>query len=669
MGSLGLKRILIANRGEIALRIVRTCKRLGIETVVLASPADRTLPYAQAADHCFHFENSEVSSSYLDIKSVIAAAKEYNCDAIHPGYGFLSENSDFAAAVEKAGITFVGPRSETISSLGDKITARTIAEKAKVPLVPGLNSDSLTLSDVEKFAEKAGFPLMIKAAAGGGGRGMRKVSTKGEIKEALDSAQREAKSFFGDARVFVERYVERGRHIEVQVIGDGQGDVRSLSDRDCSWQRRHQKVIEEAPAPHLSDTTREALHKAAVDLCKSLSYRSAGTVEFMLDSDENLYFLEVNSRLQVEHCVTEAITSLDIVELQLRVADGAALSEILPENIEIHGHAIEARICAEAPEADFAPSTGRLEEFNLSPSDGIRIDSGFIKGNTVSHYYDSLLAKLIAHGDSREEAIERLLTSLKHSEISPIPNNLAYCVELVDSVEFRNVTHHVRLAEELFPSDRLRDELGTRAVALLHLAECLRGVGSSSISPSWRVGNNSEVTRSYSVFGDQYEVTAAFSNSGKSVMLRLLHGSGDNPGLETLFLQDLSRDETGAIQCQLAGERLRFSIGDKRSEGKRSLIGLLPGVSIKPFQKVLKERSDSASQATTVQSPLPGKVLQIQVGVEQEVSEGDPLLVLESMKMEHIINAPRTGLIAEILVNEGDTVEAERALVTFSTGE
>src|SRR5437868_10435417 len=409
------RKILIANRGEIACRVMRTAKRMGIRCVAVYSDADRDALHVKLADESHRIGRPPAAESYLDIDAILAAAKKSGAEAIHPGYGFLSENEDFAAACQRAGIIFIGPTPEAIGAMGDKAAAKRLMEKAGVPLVPGYHGEDQASALLEKEAARIGFPVLIKPSAGGGGKGMRVVQDKKSFAEALDGARREAKSSFGDDRVLIERYLERPRHIEMQVFGDTQGNVLHLFERDCSVQRRHQKVIEEAPAPHFQN--RNEMGAAAVAAAKAIRYTGAGTVEFIAEQDGRFYFMEMNTRLQVEHPVTEMVTGLDLVELQLRVAAGEPLP-FTQEALQISGHAIEARIYAEDPSRDFLPSTGRLVHVEF-PSNA-RVDTGVESGAEITPWYDPMIAKLVVHGDDRASAVSKLICALGETHIAGV---------------------------------------------------------------------------------------------------------------------------------------------------------------------------------------------------------------------------------------------------------
>ena len=450
-----IRRLLVANRGEIAVRIQRTAQRMGITTIAIYSEVDRYAPHVEMAHERYFLGGNTPAETYLNIEKILAIAREARADAIHPGYGFLSENPAFAKAVTEAGMIFIGPSAEAMARLGNKVAAKQLAQSVGVPLVPGTAS-AVSGQAALQAAETIGFPLLIKAAAGGGGKGMRKVLNPADFPEALQRAQSEAQSAFGDPSVFLEKYIEKPRHVEIQILADLHGNAVYLFERDCSIQRRHQKVIEEAPAPNLSPQTRTAMGEAALRLIQAAGYTQAGTVEFIVDANENFYFLEVNTRLQVEHPVTEMITGLDLVEWQIRIAQGELL-EFSQADLQPRGHAIEARIYAEDPRHGFLPSTGLLYKYQLPASPHLRIDNGYEEGSIVPLYYDPLLAKVIAWGETRSEAIARLQTALQNFIIIGVEHNIDFIQFVLRHPAFVQGQMHTHFVEDYF-DPRLLDQ-------------------------------------------------------------------------------------------------------------------------------------------------------------------------------------------------------------------
>ncbi|MBV1902227.1 MAG: ATP-grasp domain-containing protein [Marinosulfonomonas sp.] len=486
-------RVLIANRGEIARRIQASCRRLGLETVAVFSEADRDALFVAEADFAVCIGPATPSESYLKIEAVLAAAHATNAGAIHPGYGFLSENPEFAHAVEAAGLTYVGPTPDAISTMGSKITAKAAAEDAGVPTLPGYRGEDQSDSALLEAAEKLGVPFLVKASAGGGGRGMRLVTDMDDAAQAIASARTEAKGAFGDDTVFLERYLARARHIEVQVLGDTHGNHLHLWDRDCSLQRNHQKLIEEAPAPNLPDAPRQVMLDAAVGLARAINYRSAGTVEYLYDpADHAVYFLEMNTRIQVEHPVTEAITGIDLIDWQLRIAQGAALS-MTQDQIPCTGHAIEVRVSAENPAEGFLPQTGTLSLWQPPQGPGLRLDSGVGQGSEVSHHYDSMIAKLIAHAPDRQSAIQRAVKGIDDFATGGVGLNLTYQRALLCHPDFGAVTHFTSGLDAMFPGGWAAPvaDPTTRALAVLalhlYLSQTGQGAGPWQSLGAWRL--------------------------------------------------------------------------------------------------------------------------------------------------------------------------------------
>ncbi|WP_078126208.1 acetyl-CoA carboxylase biotin carboxylase subunit [Leptospira alexanderi] len=475
-----ISKLLIANRGEIAVRVIRTCKRLGIKTVAIYSDADRDSPHVKLANESVYVGESSPASSYLKISNILEAVKKTKAEAVHPGYGFLSEKSEFAKALQKENVLFLGPSPESMELMGDKINSRIKMEASGVPVVPGYNGQDQNPNVLQKEAERIGYPLMIKATAGGGGKGMKRVYEPEEFLTSLESAQREAQKAFGDGTVFLEKYIEMPRHIEVQVFGDKHGNVMHLFERECSIQRRHQKVIEESPAPNLSPAIRDEICQVAVKAAQSIGYVGAGTVEFILGKDGKFYFLEMNTRLQVEHPVTEYITGQDLVEWQIRVAEGKKLSELTGEKtITQNGHAIEARIYAEDPENNFLPSTDILEYIEFPNRDFLRVDTGVETGSEITVYYDPMIAKMISWGKDREECVARLKESIDSTVIFGPVTNTFFLSGILSHEEFKKGRIHTHFLEEqtiLFAPER-EVQAGAFSFAAAALSEKKRSQG------------------------------------------------------------------------------------------------------------------------------------------------------------------------------------------------
>jgi 3-methylcrotonyl-CoA carboxylase alpha subunit len=608
-----MKSLLIANRGEIACRVIRTARRLGIRTVAVYSDADAKALHVRMADEAVHIGPSPARESYLRADKIIEAAKATGAEAIHPGYGFLSENADFAQDVIDAGLLWVGPKPDSIRAMGLKDAAKKLMSDAGVPVTPGYLGDEQDPKRLKKEAGAIGYPVLIKAVAGGGGKGMRRVDGAGDFNDALESAKREAASSFGDDRVLIEKYIERPRHIEVQVFGDSHGNVVHLFERDCSLQRRHQKVIEEAPAPGMDDATREAVTAAAVRAAQAVNYESAGTVEFIADASEGLradriWFMEMNTRLQVEHPVTEEITGEDLVEWQLRVAGGEKLPKRQNE-LSITGHAIEARLYAEDPAKGFLPSVGRLEHFQLP--DFARVETGVEEGDSISPFYDPMVAKLIARGETRDEAIDDLAAMLDSVEVWPVRTNAGFLFNALTSDEFCSgeidtgfIERHL---DELVPDSEPDEEIWQGAAAVAWLAE-------ESDAPLAGLAG----------FRLNGEPNARVS-LGRDGNFRMLELGGEVPEL-TGFADD------ERVVVFREGQAYGFDLSARGSIG-----GHAPADGV-------------------ITAPMPGRVTSVEVSRGEKVSKGQRLLTLEAMKMEHGLAAPFDGLVAELSALEGAQV-------------
>jgi acetyl-CoA carboxylase biotin carboxylase subunit len=619
--------LLIANRGEIAVRIIRTARALGMRTIGVYSDADAEAAHVVAADEAVRIGPAPARESYLRAEAILAAAQTTGAEAIHPGYGFLSENADFAEACAAAGIVFVGPPPSAMRAMGLKDRAKALMEQAGVPVVPGYHGADQ--SRLAAHAAQIGYPMLIKAAAGGGGKGMRLVERPEEFVAALASAKREAASAFGDDRMLVEKYVTCPRHVEVQVFADTHGNTVHLLERDCSLQRRHQKVIEEAPAPGMSEEMRAVIGAIAVKAARAVGYVGAGTVEFIADASEGLrpdriWFMEMNTRLQVEHPVTEAITGFDLVEWQLRVAAGEPLPA-RQEDICPHGHAVEARLYAENPGNDFLPSTGMLERFVLPV--GVRIDTGVREGDAVTAYYDPLLAKVIAHAPTREAAVSRLADALAMAEIAGLHTNNGFLVRVLRYPDFHAGdidTHFIARHPELAAPPPAGARILAAAAQLL-----MQGKTTFSNDP-W------SVTDGFRLAGKAHR-TMEFLVDGKSAVVAI---SGSCDGLPLAF-----RLANGAIAVVDGGETFVLHPHD-------------------PLYDVETEEDVGDS----IVAPMPGKVVQVHTQVGQKVRRGDALLVLEAMKMEHTMIAPRDGEIEHLATMVGDQIAEGTILVRF-TGE
>lgn len=650
------RKILIANRGEIACRVIRTARRMGVATVAVHSDADRAALHVEMADEAIRIGPAEVAKSYLNIAAIIAAAKASGADAVHPGYGFLSENPDFVEAVEAAGLVFIGPSASAIRAMGLKDAAKALMEKAGVPVVPGYHGDRQDAAFLADEAAAIGYPVLIKARAGGGGKGMRRVEQPADFAAALESARREGESAFGDGRVLVEKYMAKPRHIEVQVFGDGHGNVVHLFERDCSLQRRHQKVIEEAPAPGMAVEMRDRMGAAAVRAAAAIGYSGAGTVEFIADVSEGLrqdrfYFMEMNTRLQVEHPVTEAITGLDLVEWQLRVAAGEALPK-RQEELAIDGWAFEARLYAENPARDFLPATGRLSVFDLPES--ARIDSGVRAGDVITPFYDPMIAKVITHGRSRAEALARLETALGQCHIGGVTSNVGFLVRLCRHPAFAagDVDTGLigRAGETLFADPEAPEE----AFALSALSALGFLKPPASPDPWGRI-------RGFRLWGAPAQ-TLFLDHAGAEQAVKVTTlGEGsfriDHNDIET-ELRVHSMDGR-AVRVDFDGHSLAATVHRDRAAIEVFFGGHGHAFAI---AEEAGHHGETAAGGDRLSAPMPGLVRIVAAQPGTRVAKGDALVTMEAMKMELVLAAPRDGVVAIVPVAAGDQV-AEGALL------
>ncbi|MCU7647485.1 acetyl/propionyl/methylcrotonyl-CoA carboxylase subunit alpha [Pseudomonas piscis] len=640
-----LDTLLVANRGEIACRVMRTAKALGLTTVAVHSATDRDARHSREADIRVDLGGSKASESYLQIDKLIAAAKASGAQAIHPGYGFLSENAGFARAIEAAGLIFLGPPASAIDAMGSKSAAKALMETAGVPLVPGYHGEAQDLETFRSAAERIGYPVLLKATAGGGGKGMKVVEDVSQLAEALASAQREAQSSFGDSRMLVEKYLLKPRHVEIQVFADQHGNCLYLNERDCSIQRRHQKVVEEAPAPGLSAELRKAMGEAAVRAAQAIGYVGAGTVEFLLDARGEFFFMEMNTRLQVEHPVTEAITGLDLVAWQIRVARGETLP-MTQDQVPLLGHAIEVRLYAEDPGNDFLPATGRLELYRESANGpGRRVDSGVEEGDSVSPFYDPMLGKLIAWGEDREQARLRLLSMLDEFAIGGLKTNLAFLRRIIAHPAFAEAQLDTgfipRYQEQLLPVTRELDEDFWQAAAQAYSQSLARRERQDDPhSPwaavdGWRSGLPAQVALHLSADGQDRAISLGAPGSGYKLQ-----------GERLLVEQQGVRREHRAIR---RGDTLYLHWqGDMHSVTAYDPIAAVDA---------------SHSQHGGLTAPMNGSIVRILVEAGQQVEAGAQLVVLEAMKMEHSIRAPHAGIIKALYCQEGEMVSEGSALV------
>jgi 3-methylcrotonyl-CoA carboxylase alpha subunit len=661
-------KILIANRGEIACRVIRTCRRLGIRTVAVYSEADRDAQHVRQADESYCIGGARPQESYLRGEAIIEVARRAGAQAIHPGYGFLSENADFADAVEAAGIVFIGPKAASMRRMGSKAGAKELMQAAGVPVVPGYTGEDQSPDRLHREADRIGYPLMIKAAHGGGGKGMRIVHASDEFIANLESCQREARNAFGRDRVLLERYVQKPRHIEIQVFGDSHGQAIHLNERECSAQRRYQKVLEESPSPFLTPQLRAAMGEAAVMAARAIDYVNAGTVEFIVAQDGGFYFMEINTRLQVEHPVTEMVTGLDLVEWQLRVAAGEPLP-LAQDEIARNGHAIEVRVYAEDPEAGFLPGSGRLERLRLpEPSPHVRIDSGVIEGDTVTIFYDPMIAKLIVWDSDRPRALARLRDALAGCEIAGPKSNIEFLERLARHPAIVEATIDTgfldRHLEEVLPQSGTPDGdlLVAASVARLLGQESGARVGAAAsgdptspwaVADGWRLGHAGRRTLAYLYRGERLELHAR----GGEGCYQLEHGA--------------ARHEVSG--ARLDGDALSLRIGERarsfRVLDTRKRIVVHDGrmrLRLETVELYRHDEAASAGGADRVLAPMPGRVVLVRAAPGDAVQQGQEVMVIEAMKMELSLKAPRAGTIGEVCAAAGDFVEADAPLVVLA---
>ena len=636
-----IRKLLISNRGEIASRIIRSAHDMGISCVAIYTEADTNTPYVREADQAF-----KLSDTYLNAKEILEIAKKNDVDAIHPGYGFLSENANFANSVKKAGIKWVGPSANAIKKMGDKLTAKTLAEKVGVPTLP--------MGTSSKDAKNIGYPILVKAAAGGGGKGMRIVDDAKDLKESIASAEREAEGGFGDKRVFLERYIERSRHIEVQILGDSHGNLVHLGERECSIQRRHQKIIEESPSPMVSDSMRREMGEAALKLASKLKYESAGTVEFLVDEKtKEFWFLEVNTRLQVEHPVTEEVTGIDLVKEQLRIADGEELG-FDQSDVDWFGSSIEVRLYAEDPGNDFLPVTGKLITFEPANNPLVRWDVGIETGSIITSDFDPMLAKVISYGETRIEAANKLVLALKNSHFGGMKTNREFLISILESKEFlkgattTDFIKKVKLNNELGLSE---DEINDYAkLAALWIQGKNRNEASvlTNMESGW---NNARLPfQEVKLKMNELETSIKYKNTRNNIF----KFSDKKNGVVFEW-------QNNFIDAEISGSRYRSKVSKDKDllllhtyKGD-VLFKILPKFKIQEIGIV----------EGGLNAPMPGKVVEVKIKKGSSVKKGDTLIILEAMKMEHKVSAPANGKISKVLISQGDQVENGQTLVVL----
>lgn len=661
-------KILIANRGEIACRVAATAKRLGIQTVAVYADADAEAMHVKACDEAVHIGGSAPAQSYLQWQRILDAARATGAQAVHPGYGFLSENDAFATACAEAGLVFIGPKPASIRAMGLKAESKRLMANAGVPLVPGYHGENQDSAFLQEQADVIGYPVLIKASAGGGGKGMRVVSQAGDFAAALSSCQREAINSFANDAVLIEKYVQRPRHIEIQIFGDNHGNCVSLFERDCSVQRRHQKVLEEAPAPGMTAAMRLAMGEAAVAAAKAVQYVGAGTVEFIVEQADDgamsFYFMEMNTRLQVEHPVTEAVTGLDLVAWQLRVAAGEPLPKS-QDQLQLNGHAIEARICAENPNQDFLPATGPLWHFSgpeashfCFTAGGVRLDTGVTQGDVVSPFYDSMLAKLIVWGADRDEALAKLDKALSEMQVVGVANNVAFLRDVVQSASFSqgdlDTDLITRERDNLFKTQTLSEDLAVAGVMGMVLRQEVDAMGSNP----WQAVDGWQVVGAPP---RPFQLQGAWGDEVRALDVVLYSAPQRVRIADTDHAFEWRAHPRGVSVC-LNGVWTDLSV--VASAGQYHVFSRA-GHAVLQRVDPLAGSAQAADALGGLNTPMPGKLIRMDVAVGDTVAKGQVLAVMEAMKMEHSIASPRDGVVSEVFYAVGDQVAEGQALLTL----
>ena len=651
-------KILIANRGEIACRIIKTARKMNIATVAVYSDADANTPHVKMADEAYHIGGSASADSYLKADKIIEVAKQTGAEAIHPGFGFLSENAAFVAAVEAAGIAFIGPASYAIEVMGDKIESKKLAGDAGVSCVPGTPDAVSDIEEATKAAAEIGYPVMVKASAGGGGKGMRVIETEAELADGMRAAMNEARNAFGDDRVFIEKFVVRPRHIEIQILADGKGGAVYLGERECSIQRRHQKVLEEAPSPFISPETRKAMGEQAVALAKAVEYRSAGTVEFIVGADQDFYFLEMNTRLQVEHPVTEMVYGLDLVEWMIRVAAGESLT-LQQSDITPKGWAMEARLYAEDPERDFLPSIGQLLRYREPEGEGVRVDSGVEEGGAISMFYDPMIAKLISFADTREEAITRLEAALDDYEIKGIQSNRQFLSAVLENEHYRkgDITTGFIASEfadgfqPSIPSGDIYNSLITMALSAVWEAEARHHHGEPE--QHYVITDQSgTVTEAQIGFGAEGELGVVIADACYVISDIAEDGANHLIINDAPFAAQMQRDNHH-VTLTKGSHRVHFTLYPARAAGYLSHMPVV----------------DENAGEDEVIAPMPGLLTSLLVKAGDEVQKGQNVAIIEAMKMENMLQAEASGTVKSVHAKEGDNLNVEDLILTLDLAD
>ncbi|MBY0510484.1 MAG: acetyl/propionyl/methylcrotonyl-CoA carboxylase subunit alpha [Rhodospirillaceae bacterium] len=670
------KKILIANRGEIACRVIKTCRKMGIKTVAVYSDADRNAMHVEMADEVVHIGESPTSKSYLLIDRIVKACKQTKAEAVHPGYGFLSENKEFQKALAKEKIVFIGPDAHAIEAMGDKIESKKLAQKAKVSTVPGFLGVIKDVAHAKKIAKDVGYPVMMKASAGGGGKGMRIARNEGEVQEGFERSQSEAKSSFGDDRMFIEKYIEQPRHIEIQLIADRHGNTLYLNERECSIQRRHQKVIEEAPSPFLDAKTRKAMGEQAVALAKAVKYVSAGTVEFIVDTKRNFYFLEMNTRLQVEHPVTELITGLDLVELMIRVAYGEKLP-IKQKDVKINGWALESRVYAEDPYRNFLPSTGRLVRY-IPPEENknVRVDTGVQQGGEISVFYDPMIAKLCSWGKDRKEATLHMRAALDSYYIRGVSHNIPFLASVLGKKKFEDGDLSTNFIAEEYPEGFSDKDLPAKdptvlvaVAAIVHNAYVRRSAGISGQIPGHgRKVPDHWVVASYGAGGKHSEHPVWVSPERKALGENIVSATV-KVGKKTVHVNSAWAMGAPLFSAEVNGKWVTIQV-DKRPVGYRLFhAGAQMDVGVYTVREAelarLMPHKPPPDMSKYLLSPMPGLLVSLAVKEGQEVKAGETLAIVEAMKMENVLKAERDATVKKIYEPAGASLAVDQMIIEF----
>ena len=653
------KKILIANRGEIACRVIKTCQIMGIGTVAVYSDADQNSMHVSMADESIHIGGAASSESYLVIENIVNACKQTKADAVHPGYGFLSENENFAHALANEGIKFIGPKAEAIVSMGDKIQSKKIAERAGVHVIPGFTDVLKDSKQAVQVANEIGYPVMLKASAGGGGKGMRIVNNDKECIDGFERAQNESQTSFGDNRVFAEKYIDQPHHVEIQILADQFGNTLYIGERECSIQRRHQKVIEEAPSPFIDNQTRQAMGKQAVILAKAVNYESAGTVEFIVDAQQNFYFLEMNTRLQVEHPVTEMVSGLDLVEQMILIAAGEPL-QLKQNEIRTIGSAIEARIYAEDPYRDFMPSIGRLQRFRIPENlESVRVDTGIEEGSEVSMFYDPMIAKLIVHGENRNLAIDNMLQALDQFFISGVSHNLNFLCSILQNDRFRSGNTTTNFIQQQYPDGYQEEKLNSRQQLIA--ASILACIHQSNIERLKFIPENVSKHSAWSVSTDHTSIDLVIRQFPEHYEVRVestvfnvvLHKSPNDPVIQAIVNDHLHYFQLENLH---PGYRLTYR--------GRVLEALVTRKRTAELNRLMPEKI-APDMSRYLLSPMPGLLIKICVEEGQTVKPGEELAIVEAMKMENSLRAIDSVKIKSILVEEGANLMVDQTILEF----